>query len=464
MITVQGRKLIIPNEERNIGTIAENHTTTRIFKLNRFSDGVDISPLSFKLDIEYTADDGSKTSNTAELNKRVSDRYIYLEWVLSKADLPGAGVIYIQIRACDLGFLRFNTAAASMFVDGIIGGYDSYNGDLSELRFLETKISGLYDRFIQTARDVPVALQAFSGNEKAAVSDMVTLDKELSRIEIISNTDFRYPLTFWYIFYNKAYVNGDAQSPVEDATTFYEIGHVDCCAKGTVISADIKVTKYTEDEIESSETLAEHSGIKIYVSPGYVSGGTGADVGGIISGGIASTDFTATIYDLSTLGVPINDLRKSFSSSYSSEKIEEISAAIYEKIKTETDRIDYELSLIDMSAIDAKAEEIYVHILRYYYDKYNVENLIAAAKNEAVSEAAILDNALSENVYSSISDVQSNLDGAESRLSTQIQNESDRIDSIINDDIPSLNIDVANLQSELGTVSTILDSINGEAV
>lgn len=66
MIIVENRELLIPANERFIGTPADNHADNRVFRIRRFSQsGEDLSGLTFRLDMKYPSARTVYTFNTS---------------------------------------------------------------------------------------------------------------------------------------------------------------------------------------------------------------------------------------------------------------------------------------------------------------------------------------------------------------------------------------------------------------
>ena len=94
MITVVGRKLIIPETDKQIGTTYDNNSEVRHIRINRITTGgVDLSNLRFKLDLEYA----DTTTDTCLLAVEVQDEYVLLTWTIPAACLTHKGLSLIHI-------------------------------------------------------------------------------------------------------------------------------------------------------------------------------------------------------------------------------------------------------------------------------------------------------------------------------------------------------------------------------
>lgn len=138
MITVKGRELIIPEGERYIGTPYDDNSEIRTFQIDRTGmNGVDLSALSFRLDLEYKG--GKK--DTALLTKTVDEEKIVLLWNITNGVLQEAGTLFVNIRATDtLGTVKWASFPAAMYVEKTIDTPGSYDGSLTELEQMEAEI------------------------------------------------------------------------------------------------------------------------------------------------------------------------------------------------------------------------------------------------------------------------------------------------------------------------------------
>lgn len=139
MIIVKNRELLIPREEFNIGTSYDSGTEVRMFRLEKVTaGGIDLSGLSFHLDIKYT--NGSE--DTAFLQKlEDTDDYINLQLDIASTMLQVPGTVLVQIRALTPdGTLRWSSYPGAFFVEDHINTPASYTGDLTELEQIEAYI------------------------------------------------------------------------------------------------------------------------------------------------------------------------------------------------------------------------------------------------------------------------------------------------------------------------------------
>ena len=138
MITVQGRELVIPVAERQIGTQFDNNSETRQFKINRLTvGGIDISNLDFRIDLRY----GKETKDTDVLEKEITDEHVILTWTVSAASVQQIGTVWIALRGSDdFGTIKWATNQGFLYVGKTINTPDGAQTALSELEKLEKRI------------------------------------------------------------------------------------------------------------------------------------------------------------------------------------------------------------------------------------------------------------------------------------------------------------------------------------
>lgn len=141
MIVIRNREMLIPREEYNLGTNYDNNTEIRVFHIPKItSGGVDLSNLTFTLDLQYN--NGAKDS--AALIKEILDECVNLQWNINKNMLQVPGTVYAQIRATDAaGATKWTSFKGAYFVEDAINTPASYTGKLTELEQLEASISAV---------------------------------------------------------------------------------------------------------------------------------------------------------------------------------------------------------------------------------------------------------------------------------------------------------------------------------
>ena len=134
MISVIGKQLIFPNEEQRF-VMGDGETTSRTFVINRYeADRIDLSPLIFRLDVQYKG--GQK--DTLLLTKVVEEKQMKLHWNVKTSDLKENGTVFVALRAVDEdGVVRWTSDKTPIFVNNIIDTPSDWNGDLTELEQME---------------------------------------------------------------------------------------------------------------------------------------------------------------------------------------------------------------------------------------------------------------------------------------------------------------------------------------
>lgn len=139
MITVAGRKLVIPEKDSQIGTTYDNNSEVRYIRVNRITaGGVDLSNLSFKLDLEYE----DAILDTCLLDSEVQETYILLTWRIPAACVAHKGTVWMAVRAYDeSGTIKWATNPGAVYVEHTIFNGDAYNGHLAEFEQMEERIT-----------------------------------------------------------------------------------------------------------------------------------------------------------------------------------------------------------------------------------------------------------------------------------------------------------------------------------
>lgn len=135
MIIVKNRELLIPNNERYIGTTYDTETENRIFQVPRYSQrGVDLAALTFRLDIQYA----NESYDTIVLDKEVGEAFIILIWRITSSTLQVPGTMYIGIRAIDNeAAVKWSSFSAAMYVERHLNTPGNYGGGLTEIEQME---------------------------------------------------------------------------------------------------------------------------------------------------------------------------------------------------------------------------------------------------------------------------------------------------------------------------------------
>ena len=166
MITIKNRKLIIPKEDRVIGTVSDNNSETRIFVIDRYlANGIDLAALTFGMDMEY--EDGT-TRNATYLTKEVTDEIINLTWGIVEGDVQKSGTMFVQITAFDYdGTVKWATIRDAFYVEPVIGTAEQYTGDLSAFQRMEVVLDQKLEQIEGFLEDIDDIEEAEAGRVEA---------------------------------------------------------------------------------------------------------------------------------------------------------------------------------------------------------------------------------------------------------------------------------------------------------
>ena len=195
MILVKNRELLIPENERYIGTIYDTRSENRQFRIPRFlQEGTDLSALTFRLDLQYP----DNTKDTLVLDKEVQDEYILLTWNVTAEQVQQTGTIFIQMRAVDTGAtVRWSSFLSQIYVEGHINTPGSYSGDLSELEQLEAQ----FDQIITSEESRAAAESArvtAENNRVAAENNRATAENARVAAEAARVADWQSKMDSGY--------------------------------------------------------------------------------------------------------------------------------------------------------------------------------------------------------------------------------------------------------------------------
>ena len=117
MIIVRNRVLVIPVNERNIGTGFDINSDIRQIQISRYqTGGVDLSELDFYIDVTLP----DKNKDTAMLKKEVQTEYIVLTWEISQRQVSKVGTVFVTVKAMNReATVRWATNRAAFYVGEI---------------------------------------------------------------------------------------------------------------------------------------------------------------------------------------------------------------------------------------------------------------------------------------------------------------------------------------------------------
>lgn len=142
MILVKNRQLLFSEEERYLGTTYDENSTNRIFRLERINeDGKDLASLDYNIDLIYMKD---LTTDTAQLEKTVDDRYVYLTWLVSDISFSKPGAIKINLRGKEAsGIVKWSSFQDIVYIAETGSPITPPEGSLTELEQIENQMSAL---------------------------------------------------------------------------------------------------------------------------------------------------------------------------------------------------------------------------------------------------------------------------------------------------------------------------------
>lgn len=166
MIIIKNRKLLIPEDERYIGTTADSNSEVLTFRIDRFTQTeMDLSTFTVKADIyRYETEE----TDRADLEMEVQDKYILLYLYITSGMVAYPGAILIDIKAFnDDGTVKWSSYKGAFFVEDPFATPQATLENLTELEQLEARIN----RAIRKAY------------EKAAEAASAWLEENISEIE-----------------------------------------------------------------------------------------------------------------------------------------------------------------------------------------------------------------------------------------------------------------------------------------
>lgn len=138
MIQIKRRQMIIPKDEKYIGTVNDANVEARTFRIDRYTETrADLSAHTFKL---LTEDEKGKKT-TVYLDKMVTDEFIDITWTITGEELGTAGVLFAQIKAFDdAGMVRWNSFKAEFLITENLLESEG-GGTLTDFERLEAKVN-----------------------------------------------------------------------------------------------------------------------------------------------------------------------------------------------------------------------------------------------------------------------------------------------------------------------------------
>lgn len=175
MIAIKNRKMLIPNEERYIGTTFDENSQVLSFKVSRYTQNdIDLSALNAKADVYHCA---TETEDRADLTMEVQAKYIILHLYITAGMVAYPGTILIDIKAFnDDGTVKWSSYKGAFYVEDPFTTPQATQENLTELEQLEARIN----RAIATAYERAAEVASAWLEENIAEIEGYVLDKSLS--------------------------------------------------------------------------------------------------------------------------------------------------------------------------------------------------------------------------------------------------------------------------------------------
>jgi hypothetical protein len=174
MIAIKNRKMLIPNEERYIGTTFDENSQVLSFKVSRYTQNdIDLSALNAKADVYHCA---TETEDRADLTMEVQAKYIILHLYITAGMVATPGTVLIDLKLFnDDGEIKWSSYRGAFFVDDPLAS-PSGETSLTELEQLEARIN----RAIATAYDKAAEVVGNWLDENIGEIEGYVIDKSLT--------------------------------------------------------------------------------------------------------------------------------------------------------------------------------------------------------------------------------------------------------------------------------------------
>ena len=249
MITVVGRKLIIPETDKQIGTTYDNNSEVRHIRINRITTGgVDLSNLRFKLDLEYA----DTTTDTCLLAVEVQDEYVLLTWTIPAACLTHKGTVWIAIRAYDEnGTVKWATNRGAVYVGHTIFDGEAYSGHLAEFEQLEERITQKIEILDTNESERQTAEEQREANEERRINNEAEWKRQAEAAINTANETLREAQEQAGIATQKATESTQKAKEASDSAT---------AAAGSAATASEKEATATQKAKEASDSATAAAG------------------------------------------------------------------------------------------------------------------------------------------------------------------------------------------------------------
>lgn len=175
MISIKNRKMLIPNEERYIGTTFDDNSEVRTFKISRYTQtDIDLSAFTAKADIFHC---DTETTDRADLEMEVQAKYILLHLYITKGMVTTPGTRLIDLKLFnDDGEVKWSSYKGAFYVEDPFATPQATQENLTELEQLEARIN----RAITTANERAIETAENWLDENIGEIEGYVIDKSLS--------------------------------------------------------------------------------------------------------------------------------------------------------------------------------------------------------------------------------------------------------------------------------------------
>lgn len=175
MISIKNRKMLIPNEERYIGTTFDDNSEVRTFKISRYTQtDIDLSAFTAKADIFHC---DTETTDRADLEMEVQAKYILLHLYITKGMVTTPGTRLIDLKLFnDDGEVKWSSYKGAFYVEDPFTTPQATQENLTELEQLEARIN----RAIATAYDKAAKVVGDWLDENIGEIEGYVIDKSLT--------------------------------------------------------------------------------------------------------------------------------------------------------------------------------------------------------------------------------------------------------------------------------------------
>lgn len=175
MIAIKNRKMLIPNEERYIGTTFDENSEVRTFSIDRYTQtDTDLSAFTAKADIFHC---DTETTDRADLEMEVHEKNILLHLYITEGMVTTPGTRLIDLKLFnDDGEVKWSSYKGAFCVEDPLATPSATAKNLTELEQLEARIN----RAIATAYDKAAEVVSAWLEENIGEIEGYVIDKSFS--------------------------------------------------------------------------------------------------------------------------------------------------------------------------------------------------------------------------------------------------------------------------------------------